>query len=497
MGLDYFLAIVSIHRNMPQNKNFRLLASIIKTTKNCRLCNYLSQIFVNSAIFCYYLGMLKRKIDQILIDWKNKKDHNPLIVYGARQIGKTTSIREFAKNNYKSFVEINFISNPEYKDVFVSFDPEQIVNRLSLYNKDFEFIENDTLIFFDEIQSFMDVTTSLKFFKLQGKYDVICSGSSLGVYNQTISSVAVGFKEEYIMTSFDFEEFLWAKGYKQSQINIIKDNMISFTPFDKVELDVFNKLFMEYVIVGGYPRIINDYITNNNYSNTYSLSQELYKDYKDDISKYLEGLDIAKALKIYESIANQLSKENHKFQFTKLGHGARFSSFYGCTKWIENAGICLIVNNIPNLELPLQGNDDEENFRVYFSDTTLFLASLEEESLKDLLVNKNLGIYKGALYENIAAAYLYKQRYKLYFYRSKDSTIELDFLLRYKDTILPIEVKAKKGRQVSLNTALSSSNSIKQGIKFGQYNIGSNKDIITFPLFCLPFIRKYLESQTL
>lgn len=342
----------------------------------------------------------------------------------------------------------------------------------------------------------MDVTTSLKFFKLQGKYDVICSGSSLGVYNQTISSVAVGFKEEYIMTSFDFEEFLWAKGYKQSQIDIIKDNMISFKPFNKVELDVFNKLFMEYVIVGGYPRIINDYITNNNYSNTYSLSQELYKDYKGDISKYLSGLDIAKALKIYESIANQLSKENHKFQFTKLGHGARLSSFYSCAEWIENAGICLIVNNVPNLELPLQGNEDEDNFRIYFSDTTLLLASLEKGALKDLLVNKNLSIYKGAVYDNIAATCLNKQGYKLYFHRSEDSTIELDFLLRYKDTILPIEVKAKKGRQVSLNTALSSSDIIKQGIKFGQYNIVNNKNTITFPLFCLPFVKDNLNSQS-
>lgn len=474
----------------------KILINLIKQiTKNCILCNFLSQIFVRYAIFCYYLSMLKRKIDQVLIDWKNKKDHNPLIVYGARQIGKTTSIREFAKNNYESFIEINFISNPEYKDAFSSFDPDQIVNRLSLYNKDFEFIDNNTLIFFDEIQSYMDVTTSLKFFKLQGKYDVICSGSSLGIYNQTISSVAVGFKEEYIMTTLDFEEFLWAKGYKQIQIDIIQNKMVGLTPFDKVELDVFNKLFMEYVIVGGYPRIINDFVENNNYSNTYSLQQELYKDYKDDISKYLDGLDIAKALKIYESIASQLSKENHKFQFTKIGHGARFSSFYGCTKWIENAGICLIVNNISHLELPLKGNEDEDNFRIYFSDTALLLASLEEDSLKDLLINKNLGVYKGAVYENIAATCLYKQGYKLYFHRSSDSTIELDFLLRYKDTILPIEVKAKKGRQVSLNTALSSSNVIKQGIKFGQYNIGNNDNIITFPLFCIPFIRKYLECS--
>ena len=438
--------------------------------------------------------MLKRKIDQYLLNWKKKKNHNPLIVYGARQIGKTTSIEEFGKQNYSSVVEINFITNPEYKDAFSSFNADGIINRLSLYNPSFKFIENDTLIFFDEIQDFMDVTTSLKFFKLQNKYDVICSGSSLGVYNQTISSVAVGFKEEYIMTSLDFEEFLWAKGYNNTLIKTIPSKMILGQPFNKTEEDVFNKLFLEYVLVGGYPRIINEYLESNNYSNVYSLQKDLFKDYQDDIVKYLNGLDIAKAIKIYQSIAPQLAKENHKFQFTKLGHGARFSSYYGCAKWIRNAGISLIVNNIPTLDLPLKGNEDDNNFRMYFSDTSLLLAAIDSESFEDLRVNKNLGIYKGALYENIAAICLYKQGYDLYFHRSEDSTIELDFLLRYKDSILPIEIKAKKGRTVSLNTVLSSSNIINQGIKFGNYNIGTTNNITTFPLFCLPFLKQYLSS---
>ncbi len=438
--------------------------------------------------------MLKRKIDKKLIEWKNNKDHNPLIIYGARQVGKTTSIEKFGKENYKSFIEINFISNPEYKDAFSSFDAEKIVNHLSLYNSNFNFIENDTLIFFDEIQDYMDVTTSLKFFKLQNKYDIICSGSSLGIYNQTISSVAVGFKEEYIMTSLDFEEYLWAKGYKQELIDTIPNKMATNDIFNKTELDVFNKLFLEYTLVGGYPKIVNEYLKTNDFSIVSKLQKELYKDYQDDIVKYLDGLDIAKALMIYNSISSQLSKENHKFQFTKLGHGARFSSYYGCAKWISNAGISLIVNNIPNLELPLKGNQDDTNFRIYFSDTSLLLASLDEETSEDLKINKNLGIYKGALYENIAACALYKQGYDLYFYRSNDSTIELDFLIRYKNNILPIEVKAKKGRQVSLNTAISSSKEIKEGLKFGSYNLGINNNIKTFPLFCLPFLKQYLNN---
>ncbi|MDO4499652.1 MAG: ATP-binding protein [Erysipelotrichaceae bacterium] len=437
--------------------------------------------------------MLKRKIDQYLLEWKNREDHNPLILYGPRQVGKTTSVEEFGKNNYESLVSINFITNPEYKSVFDNFNPDDICRKLSLYNPEFKFIPNNTLIFFDEIQDYMQATTALKFFKLDGKYDVICSGSKLGVTNSEISSVAVGYKEEKIMYSMDFEEFLWAKGYDSNLIERIVESMSKGIKLDDATLEVMNKSFMDYVIVGGYPRIVNDFLKNGNYSNTLFLQRNLLNDYKSDAIKYLRGLDVAKVLKIYDSIPSQLAKENHKFQFTKVSHGARFSSHYECMQWLKNSGVVLLSNNIPLLELPLKGNEDDNNFRAYFSDTSLLIASLDEETATDLLTDQNLNVYKGAMYENIAVCALNKQGYDLYFHRSEDSTIELDSLVRFKNEIIPIEVKAKQGRHRSLSTAMETYR-LERGLKFGNYNIGQSENVLTLPLFAISFLKKYLEK---
>lgn len=438
--------------------------------------------------------MLKRKIDQDLIVWKKKRNHKPLIVYGARQVGKTTSIEQFGKANYTSFVSVNFISNPEYKTAFSSYDPESIIRNLSLMNPSFRFIENETLILFDEIQSFMDATTSLKFFSQQGKYDVICSGSELGIKNNTISSVAVGFKEEYLMHTMDFEEYLWAKGYDSNLPKEIVTAMVNKAPLDATLLNTMNRLFLEYSLIGGYPDVVNTFIQSNQYTDILSMQRNILKDYHDDISKYLDGMDIARTNHVFDSIAPQLAKDNHKFQFTKLGHGARFSSYYGCVDWLKNAGIVLVVNNIPTLELPLKGTEDVEIFRLYFSDTSLLIASLDNESQADLINNKNLGVYKGAVYENIVASALDKQKFDLFFHRSKDSTIELDFIIRFKEEIIPIEVKAKHGRQLSLKTVLKNMNILNYGFKFGMNNIGEKDNIISFPLFCISFLSDYLNQ---
>ena len=435
--------------------------------------------------------MLKRKIDLFLKNWK-ESDRNPLIIYGARQIGKTTSIREFAKS-YSSFVEINFIENPKYKEVFSSFNVDDIIKRLSYLNPNFKFIPNDTLILFDEIQEYMDATTSLKFFKLDGGYDVICTGSALGVNTNNISSVSVGYKEEYIMHQLDFEEFLWANGYNDDQINYLLESMLNFKPLD---ISIYNKLldlYREFIIVGGYPKIVNTFIKQNNYSNILSMQKALYKDYLDDISKYLNGLDISKAQRVFISISSQLAKDNHKFQFSKLGHGSRFNEYYGVCDWLRLSGSALISNNC-KLSIPLKGNEDIDNFRMYYSDTSLLIASLDSEAQDDLRFNNNFMIYNGALYESIIGSELIKQDYSLYYYRNESSTIELDYLIRYKDSIVPIEVKKKKGRTVSLNTAILNNDNIKFGIKLADQNIGKENNIITFPYFLTFLLKRFLKE---
>ena len=431
--------------------------------------------------------MLKRKVDVFLQEWKNR-EHNPLIIKGARQIGKTTSIMEFAKKNYDSVIEINFISNPEYIQIFKGgFDVDSIVLELSILNPNLKFIPNNTLIFFDEVQEYMDATTSLKFFALDKRFDVICSESS-----PIVNDTSIGFKEDYTMYSLDFEEFLWAKGYEDNIINSLFNNALELKPYSDLVLDKMNSLFMEYILTGGMPKIVSTYISQGNYSGIPDRQKQLYQDYLDDIRKYVEGLDASRVENMYLHVASQLGKENPKFQITKLGHGARANQYEGCTQWLADAGVVNIGYCLNSLSLPLKGNENPNNYRVYFADTSLLIASMDEESRKDLLVSKNLGVYKGALYENFAAEALMKQGYDLFFFRSEDSRTELDFLIRIKDNIVPIEINANKGSARSLNTVIDDKkiDEIKYGIKFSNNNIGVSNKVLTLPFFTLFMLKK-------
>lgn len=263
--------------------------------------------------------MLKRKINDFLLNWKNKEHHKPLIISGARQVGKTTSIREFGKT-YKTFIEINFIFNPEYKDVFnMSFDIDTIIKEISLLNPKFKFIDYNTLIFLDEIQAYPNAITSLKPFAEDGRFDVICSGSLLGINYKQISSIPVGFKEEYVMYSLDFEEFLWANGYTFDQINDIFSYMKNLLPLPNIYFNKLNQLYKDYIFVGGMPEAVNTFIEENVFSNVFYIQNRIHKDYEDDITKYVEGLDVAKVKNIYRHISSQLAKDNHKFQSSVMG----------------------------------------------------------------------------------------------------------------------------------------------------------------------------------
>ena len=440
--------------------------------------------------------MLKRKITKFLINWKNRK-HNPLIIYGARQVGKTTSIREFGLNNYESFVEINFIFNPEYKEVFTNFNVDDIISKISFRNPNFKFIPNHTLIFFDEIQSYMDATTSLKTFSLDGRFDVICSSSALGVNNLHISSVAVGYKEEYIMRGLDFEEYLWAKGYDDKIINTLYNSLINLTPLDNFVLKIINDLFREYSVIGGMPKIVSSFINTKNYHEPYLLQKELRKDYLDDIKQYVTGLDKSKVTKIYENISLQLAKDNHKFQFSKMGHGARFSSYFDCFNWLMNAGIILMTYNVKEIKQPLKLYLEDNNFRVYFADLALFMAFLDPEAEEKMRTHYDFSIYNGGLYENLVLDNLVKSGFEnIFFYRSQDSTIEIDFIINYLNKIIPIEVKSKKGRAISLNKILEKYDNIDFAIKFGDYNVGVNNKTITLP-YSLSFLLKRFLTEYL
>lgn len=441
---------------------------------------------------------LKRKIDEFLINWKHSQDKLPLIVKGARQIGKTDAIENFAKNNYKHVVEINFILQKQFKNIFDDgFEADKIIKNISLIEPNFQFVPGETLIFFDEIQDCINCATSLKSFNIDGRYDVICSGSLMGINYKEIESNSVGNKQDYEMYSLDFEEFLWAKGYQDNQIEDLLEHMRSCTPLSKVQYDVMLENFKEYMIVGGMPAIVRRFIENKNFSGILEMQEQILLDYKEDITKYAKGLNQTRILNVYNKIPVFLGNENKKFQISKVEHGARNREYIGTVDWLNNAGIINVCYCLEQSELPLKGNYNPDNYRIYFRDTSLLIGSLDEEAQEDLRNNKNFNTYKGAIYENIVADMLVKQGYQLYFYKNEKGTIEMDFFVRDTNSLIPIEVKANDEATVSLNNLIDNTTyrDIKYGIKLCNKNIGYNGKFYTFPYFLTFLLKRYLKDK--
>lgn len=439
--------------------------------------------------------MLKRKIDQILINWKQSKERKPLIISGARQVGKSTSIANFGKT-YKSFINIDFKNEPIYKSIFKnSYMPKDILREISLINPNIKVIDNDTLILFDEIQECPDALTSLKPFKQFTNIDIICSGSLLGVNYKIVNQVPVGFKQDIQMHSLDFEEFLWANGYDQDQLKDIYNNLINLKPLSDSTYQKLFTLFNDYIFVGGMPEHVDDFIKSKTFSNVFDKQKQLLRDYEDDIVKYVDGLDASKVKRIFRSITPQLAKSNHKFQISKIDHGARSREYVGVDQWLIDAGLILKASNLTTLQLPLNAYANTDDYRIYFADHSLFIASLDEQAKNDLIINQNYNIYFGALYESLIASALNKQNIPLYFYRNKESTIELDFVIRINNQIVPIEVKKNNGRIVSAKTVIANKKiNINKVIKLANKNIGYVDDVITIPYFLSFMLKNFIDD---
>ena len=440
---------------------------------------------------------LERKIDVYLEQWKNDETHKPLIVKGPRQVGKTESIRRFAEQNYQSVIYINFVEEPKYKMITGDgYNTDAIIKNISLLDTSKCFVPQKTLIFFDELQDFPEIATALKFFKLDGRYDVICSGSMLGINYRKIESNSVGYKKDYEMYSLDFEEFLWAKGHVKSVRDSFLEHMYALKPFSEVEMQVFMQLFTEYCILGGMPAVVREYIERGTFEGSLETQRQLLADYEEDIRKYAEGMDQTRILNVFRHIPVQLAKDNKKFQISKVASGARFKDYRGCIEWLCDAGIVNACYCLTFPELPLKGNYDETKYKLYMADTGLLVSMLDEEAQDDLRAHKNLGVYKGALYENIAAEALRKSGCGLYYYKRADSTLEEDFFLRTAESLVPVEVKAANNMAKSLRQLISSEKypDIKFGIKVVNGNVGCNDNIYTFPYFCTFLLKDYLKK---
>ncbi len=440
---------------------------------------------------------LKRKADDYLKKWKENPDRLPLIIKGARQIGKTFSIEKFAKS-YTSFVEINFITEPQYKKIFEEgYSVQQVVKQISFINPEFNFIPHETLILFDEMQACPDCATCLKFFKIDGQYDVICSGSLLGINYEEVTSVSVGYKEDFEMHSLDFEEFLWAKGYSQDQIESIFLHIKTLSPFTENEYDVWIENFREYMSIGGMPAVVKQFVMQKNYSRILNMQKQILLAYEEDIIKYAKGLDKAKIKNIYNHISAFLAKENKRYQITKIAPNARNREYIGTVDWLNDAGIINVCYCLEQPELPLKGNYKPNDYKIYYRDTGLLVASLDDEAQDDLRLNKNFNTYKGALYENMIADILVKQGYSLFYYKNEKSTLEMDFFVRDINSLVPVEVKANDNATTSLKKLIENEkySDIKYGIKLCNKNIGFNGKFYTFPYFCAFLLKRFLRED--
>ena len=444
------------------------------------------------------MKLLRRKIDRYLEEWKADANHKPLIVRGARQIGKTESIRQFARTHYTNVIEINFVFQKHYKQIFSDgYEVDQIIKNISLIDPSLTFPDG-TLFFFDELQDCPDCATALKSFKLDGRYDVICSGSLMGLYYKQIESNSVGYKQDYEMHSMDFEEFLWAKGYNQTLTNDLLQHMIAVKPLSEMQMKVLMDIFKDYMIVGGMPEVVSTYIRQGNFSGTLELQRQLLLDYEEDITKYArEGMERARILNVFRHISVFLAKDNKKFQVSKIATGARNREYIGSVEWLANAGIINPCYCMEMPELPLKGNYNPAQYKIYFKDTGLLIASLDEESQEDLRRNRNFGTYKGAIYENIVGDMLVKAGYELYYYRNEKSTVEMDFFIRDARTLIPVEVKSQDSSTKSLVKLIESDRypDIRYGIKLGYRNIGFNGQFYTFPYFLTFLLRQFLREK--
>ena len=443
--------------------------------------------------------MLRRKIEDTLTQWKNASGHKPLVIMGIRQCGKTFIVQHFATTHYKTVVYINFIKQPERINAFVgSKDVNAILLNLSAQIQGVTFTPGDTCFIFDEIQECPEARTSLKFFKEDGRFDVIATGSLLGVQGYGdekkkqlrkqmeqkepgINSVPVGSEDIIEMYPLDFEEFLWANGLSESVIETLR-NCYREEKTIPAGIHIAMKQFLNlYVTIGGLPEPINAFLKTNNMNEVSKAYKSILKEYRDDMVKYAPDKDKPHIRECFNSIPKQLAKDNKKFQYNKVKPGGRSDTYLGSLQWLEDAGIICRCYNTNITGLPMEGNAKDNVFKVYTADIGLLIEMLGAGVRADILQG-NLGGFKGAIFENLMADTLHKKEQNLYYFQ-KDSGLELDFLVRMKGECVPLEVKAKTAQAKSVKTVLSHPEKykVKHVIKFGDFNIGRDDRLLTLP----------------
>lgn len=431
--------------------------------------------------------MLKRKIEKTLLNWLNTENRNPLILKGCRQCGKTFSVLRFAQQHYKHVVYLNFFENLDYRTIFEgSLKVDDVVLMMSAFvGANVRFIPHETVIVLDEIQECPRARAALKFFKLDGRFDVLATGSLLGIsgYRSEDYSVPVGYETIIDMFPLDFEEFLWANGIEDSLIVLLKQCLEEERPVPEALHQRMRDLLLQYVVVGGMPHIVDQFIKEKNVAFVREEQKLLIRSFEDDMVKYAQGADKSRIRECFESIPKQLARDNKKFQFSLIKKTARSNQYVGSLQWLEDTGLIRRCYNLTLPELPLEGNARQDKFKVYMADTGLFVGMLEDGTERDILQGDLFG-YKGAIFENLVADFFIKMKRPLYYFQ-KDTGLEVDFVMRYKGAAVLLEVKATSGNTKSTRTILKHPEKyhVHSAIKLGDYNVGRREQLLTLPLY--------------
>ena len=432
--------------------------------------------------------MLKRKIYDDLLDWKNKKSRECLLVQGARQIGKTFIIEEFGKKEYKSYVYLNFYRNPEHRQIFDgSLEPEEIYKKISLYVKNVRFREKETLIFLDEIQDCPNARTALKFLAIDDRYDIIASGSMLGLHYKEMASIPVGYERTMEMHSLDFEEFLWAMGRSPSAISALRD---FYEKREKVEAGIheqFMGLLREYLVVGGMPEVVNTFLKANNYQEAHATQKKIMESYREDIKHYASTARRQKISDCYLSISRQLAKEYTKFQYKVVSKEGNARRYENCLNWLVDAGMIQLCVNVSTPQFPLVAYEKPDQFKAYVTDIGLLTSLYGYDTQAALLKDTLTGPAKGGIYENLVFDMLTKRGLELNYYKNDKNTQEIEFLLVRDGAVIPIEVKSKRGATVSLNHFIDEF-APSYAYKLVAGNVGVSDTKITLPLYMAMFL---------
>lgn len=437
--------------------------------------------------------MYKRKIESFLSDWKNTPNHKPLVIKGCRQCGKTSSVVAFAKKHYKHVIYIDFHEQEQLCALFAgSLSIDYLTMAISASVLGAQFVPKQTCLVLDEIQNCPRARSSLKFFMKDGRYDVICTGSLLGVSGyknaeqikaEDQATIPVGAETIVEMYPMDFEEWLWANGINEQVFDFLRKSLQDETPIPADIHQRLRQLLLEYVVVGGMPEAVKTFFATHDMNQVCQVQRHILNGYRDDMIKYARAEDKPRIRECFDSIPRQLSRDNKKFTYSVVRKGGRSKEYISCLQWIEDAGIVRRCYNLMLPELPLSGNSIQDCFKVYMADTGLLVSMLDDGTQGDILQG-NLWTYKGAVYENLVADILGKMGRKLYYYQ-KESGLEIDFVMRYKGECTLLECKANTGNAKSVKTILSHPDKyhVNAAIKLGDYNIGRSEQLLTLPLY--------------